>query len=75
MAPAVRTIQAWIAATGDMPVAGHVTDHLRAAQALYEGAGFRLVSIGQANWTTPGGGPVILHRYAWSHSLHDERPG
>jgi ribosomal protein S18 acetylase RimI-like enzyme len=115
------TIQAWIAATADMPVAGHVilrqpsagehsaevsrlfvvpaarrqgiaaalleaamrsaaandldlfldvTDHLRAARALYERAGFRLVSTGQADWKTPDGGPVVLHRYAWSHSRH-----
>jgi ribosomal protein S18 acetylase RimI-like enzyme len=112
-----RTLRAWVAATGDMPVAGHVilrqppggersaevsrlfavpaarrqgvasalletamrsaaaneldlfldvTDHLRAAWALYQRAGFRLVSTAQADWTTPGGRPVTLHRYAWS---------
>jgi len=118
-----RTLQAWVAATDDTPVAGHVilrqppaagrsaelsrlfvvpaarrqgvasalleaamrsaaendldlfldvTDHLRAARALYERAGFRLVSTAQADWTTPGGRPVTLHRYAWSHSLHGQ---
>jgi ribosomal protein S18 acetylase RimI-like enzyme len=112
-----RTLRAWVAATGDTPVAGHVilrqppagersaevsrlfavpaarrqgvasalletamrsaaaneldlfldvTDHLRAARALYQRAGFRLVSTAQADWTTPGGRPVTLHRYAWS---------
>ena len=117
-------LQAWVAATDDMPVAGHVilrqppaagrsaevsrlfvvpaarrqgiasallqaamrsaatngldlfldvTDDLRAARALYERAGFRLVSTAQADWTTPDGHPVTLHRYAWSHSNHDQR--
>lgn len=111
-----RTLQAWVAATDDMPLVGHVilrqppagersaevsrlfvvpaarrqgvasalleaamhsaaahdlhlfldvADHLRAARALYERAGFRLVSTTQASWTTPGGHPVTLHRYAW----------
>ena len=63
------------AAASDLDLFLDVTDDLRAAQALYAGAGFRLVSTGQANWTTPGGGPVILHRYAWSRSRHDEQPG
>jgi ribosomal protein S18 acetylase RimI-like enzyme len=116
-----RTLQAWVAATDDMPIAGHmilrqppadersaevsrlfvvpaarrqgvasalleaamrsaaandmdlfldVTDHLRAARALYERAGFRPVSTAQADWTTPDGHPVTLHRYAWSRNLH-----
>jgi ribosomal protein S18 acetylase RimI-like enzyme len=116
-----RTLQAWVAATDDAPVAGHVilrqspagepsaevsrlfvvpaarrqgvasalleaamlaaaangldlfldvTDHLRAAQALYGQAGFRLVSTTQADWATPDGHPVTLHRYAWSRD-HD----
>jgi len=122
-----RTLQAWVAATDDMPIAGHVllrqppagersaevsrlfvvpaarrqgvasalleaamrsaaandldlfldvTDHLRAARALYERAGFRLVSTAQADWATPDGRPVTLHRYAWSRSLrgHRENP-
>ena len=118
-----RTLRAWVAATGDTPVAGHVilrqppppersaevsrlfvvpaarrqgvasalleaamrsaaandldlfldvTDHLRAARALYERADFRLISTAQADWTTPDGRPVTLHRYAWSHSLHGQ---
>ena len=102
-----RTLQAWVAATDDMPIAGHVilrqppagersasalleaamrsaaandldlfldvTDHLRAARALYERAGFRLASTAQADWTTPDGRPVTLHRYAWSRSLRGQR--
>ena len=119
-----RALQAWVAVTDDMPVAGHVilrqspaaersaevsrlfvvpaarrqgvasallqaamrsaaendlglfldiTDHLRAARALYERAGFRLVSTAQADWTTQDGRPVTLHRYAWSHSFHGQR--
>jgi GNAT superfamily N-acetyltransferase len=119
-----RTLQAWVAATDDTPLAGHValrqpqaaghsaevsrlfvvpaarrqgvasalleaamraaaendldlfldvTDRLRAARALYENAGFRLVSTTQKDWTTPDGCPVTLHRYAWSHSNHDLR--
>jgi GNAT superfamily N-acetyltransferase len=43
-----------------------VTDHLRDARALYQRAGFCLVSTTEAGWTTPDGGPVTLHRYAWS---------
>jgi ribosomal protein S18 acetylase RimI-like enzyme len=112
-----RTLQAWVAVTDDMPVAGHVllrrspadersaevsrlfvapaarrqaiasalleaamrsaaandldlflevADHLRAARALYQRDGFRLVTTAQADWTTPDGRPVTLHRYAWS---------
>jgi len=112
-----RTLQAWVAAAGDIPVAGHailrqplpgessaevsrlfvvpaarrqgvasallkaamrsaatenldlfldVTDHLRAARALYQQVGFRLLSTAQADWTTPDGLPVTLHRYVWS---------
>jgi ribosomal protein S18 acetylase RimI-like enzyme len=118
-----RTLQAWVAATDDMPVVGHVilrqppadersaevsrlfvapaarrqgiasallqaamrsaaandldlfldvADHLRAARALYQRDGFRLVSTAQADWTTPDGRPVTLHRYTWSHSLHGQ---
>jgi GNAT superfamily N-acetyltransferase len=40
-----------------------VTDHLRAARALYERTGFRLASTARADWTTPDGQPVTLHRY------------
>ena len=110
-------LQAWVATTEDVPVAGHVilmrplpsarsaevsrlfvvpaarrqgvasvlletvmgvatangldlfldvTDHLRDARALYQRVGFRLMSTMEADWTTPNGGPVTLHRYAWS---------
>jgi ribosomal protein S18 acetylase RimI-like enzyme len=43
-----------------------VTDHLQAARALYERAGFRRIGTKQADWTAPGGQPVILHQYRWS---------
>jgi ribosomal protein S18 acetylase RimI-like enzyme len=115
-------VQAWIATTGELPVAGHlllrqlpsrvvevsrlyvvpaarrqgaglallgkaiewavanerdlvleVTDHLQAARALYEQAGFRLVSTGRADWTTPDGQPVTLHRYVLSRHSYSER--
>jgi ribosomal protein S18 acetylase RimI-like enzyme len=58
------------AAANDPDLFLEVTDHLRAARALYEGAGFRFVSTAQANWATPDGRPVMLHRYSWSHSRH-----
>ena len=61
------------AAANDLDLFLDVTDDLRAARALYESAGFRLVSTAQADWTTPVGHPVTLHRYAWSHSPHDQR--
>jgi ribosomal protein S18 acetylase RimI-like enzyme len=54
------------ATANDLDLFLDVTDHLRAARALYQRAGFRLVSTAQAEWTTPDGGPVTLHRYAWS---------
>jgi ribosomal protein S18 acetylase RimI-like enzyme len=108
-----RTLRAWVAATDDIPVAGHVilrqppagissaevsrlfvvpaarrqgvaaalletamgaaaenglglflevTDHLRAARSLYERAGFRLVSMAPAGWTTPDGRPGLPYR-------------
>jgi ribosomal protein S18 acetylase RimI-like enzyme len=115
-------VHAWIATTGELPVAGHlllrqlpssavevsrlyvvpaarrqgvalallrkaiewaaanerdlvleVTDHLQAARALYEQVGFRLVSTGRADWTTPDGQPVTLHRYALSRHSYSER--
>ena len=115
-------LRAWVATTGDIPVAGHVilmrplagersaaggaaevsrlfvvpaarghgvgsalletvmgaateddldlfldvTDHLRDARALYQRVGFRLMSTTEADWRTPDGGPVTLHRYAWT---------
>jgi ribosomal protein S18 acetylase RimI-like enzyme len=43
-----------------------VADHLRDARALYERAGFRRTNTKRADWTTPDGQPVTLHRYAWS---------
>jgi GNAT superfamily N-acetyltransferase len=41
-----------------------VADHLQAARALYEQVGFCLVDTKRAEWTTPDGRPVALHRYA-----------
>ena len=60
------------AAANDLDLFLDVTDHLRAAWALYEQAGFRLVSTAQADWTTPDGHPVTLHRYACSRSPHGQ---
>ena len=54
------------AAANDLDLFLDVTDHLRDARALYQRAGFRLISTAQADWTTPDGGPVTLHRYAWN---------
>ena len=53
------------ATENDLDLFLDVTDHLRDARALYQRAGFRLVSTAQADWTTPDGRPVTLHRYAW----------
>ena len=43
-----------------------VTDHLRAAQTLYERIGFGRINTKQAGWTTPDGQPVTLHQYVWT---------
>jgi ribosomal protein S18 acetylase RimI-like enzyme len=51
-----------------------VTDHLQAARALYERAGFRRLGTKRADWTTADGQPVILHQYRWS-GLPEERSG
>lgn len=40
-----------------------VTDGERSAIALYERTGWRRTGTVRADWTTPGGGPVTLHRY------------
>jgi ribosomal protein S18 acetylase RimI-like enzyme len=56
------------AADNDLDLFLDVTDDLRAARALYQRAGFRLVSTAQADWTRPDGHPITLHRYAWSRS-------
>jgi GNAT superfamily N-acetyltransferase len=54
------------ASENDLDLFLDVTDHLRDARALYRRVGFRLVSTTEADWTTPDGGPVTLHRYAWN---------
>jgi GNAT superfamily N-acetyltransferase len=54
------------AATNELDLVLEVTDHLRAARALYERAGFRRIDTKRADWTTPDGQPVTLHRYVWS---------
>ena len=53
------------AAANDLDLFLDVTDHLRDARAVYQRVGFRLMSTTEADWTTPDGGPVTLHRYAW----------
>ncbi len=63
----------WAAANGQDLVL-EVTDHLQAARALYERAGFRRLGTKPADWTAPGGLPVILHQYRWS-GLPKERSG
>jgi GNAT superfamily N-acetyltransferase len=52
------------AVANDLDLFLDVTDHLGGARALYQRAGFRLVSTRQADWTTADGDPVTLHRYA-----------
>jgi ribosomal protein S18 acetylase RimI-like enzyme len=54
------------AVANDLDLFLDVTDHLRDARALYQRAGFRLLGTTQADWATPDGRPVTLHRYAWS---------
>lgn len=54
------------AAANELGLVLEVTDHLRAARALYQRAGFRMVNTKQADWTAPDGRPVTLHQYAWS---------
>jgi GNAT superfamily N-acetyltransferase len=54
------------AAANDLDLFLDVTDHLRDARAVYQRVGFRLMSTTEADWTTPDGGPVTLHRYAWN---------
>jgi GNAT superfamily N-acetyltransferase len=49
-----------------------VTDHLRAAQALYERTGFQLAETSVAHWTTPDGQPVTVHRYDWHNASASE---
>ena len=60
------------AAANELDLFLDVTDHLEGAQALYRRAGFRLVNTTQADWTTPDGGPVTLHRYTWSRYAFGE---
>lgn len=64
------------AAANDLDLFLDVTDDLQAARALYQRAGFHLVSTAQADWTMPDGRPVTLHRYAWSRNprSHSENP-
>ena len=60
------------AVANDLDLFLDVTDHLRDARALYRRDGFRLIGTTQADWTTPDGGPVTLHRYAWSRQAPGE---
>jgi GNAT superfamily N-acetyltransferase len=56
---------AWTLAN-ELDLVLEVTDHLRAARALYERAGFRLLHTGPADWTGPDGQPVTMLRFARS---------
>jgi GNAT superfamily N-acetyltransferase len=49
-----------------------VTDHLHAAQALYERTGFQLAETSVADWTTPDGQSVTVHRYDWHNASASE---
>lgn len=61
----LRQAMRW-ATANDLDLILDVTDHLLAARALYEQIGFRPIAAARADWTTPDGQPVTLHRYAWS---------
>ena len=61
----LRQAMRW-ATANDLDLILDVTDHLLAARALYEQIGFRPIATARADWTTPDGQPVTLHRYAWS---------
>jgi GNAT superfamily N-acetyltransferase len=62
------------ATTNEQDLVLEVTDHLQGAQALYERAGFHRSATKQADWTTPNGHPVTLHRYTWSRPTHGSGP-
>jgi ribosomal protein S18 acetylase RimI-like enzyme len=57
------------AAANKMDLMLEVTDHLRAAIALYERIGFRLIATKRADWTTPDGQPVTVHQYTRSRHI------
>jgi GNAT superfamily N-acetyltransferase len=61
----LRETMHW-AAAHELDLVLDVADPLRPARALYERMEFRLVETRRAEWTTPDGQPVTLHRYAWS---------
>jgi GNAT superfamily N-acetyltransferase len=62
------------AAANELDLVLEVTDHLRAARALYERAGFRMANTTRADWTTPDGQPVTLHQYVRSRELGSAAP-
>jgi predicted N-acetyltransferase YhbS len=62
------------AATNSQDLVLEVTADLRAAQALYERAGFRNSATKQADWTTPAGHPVTLYKYGWNRPTAGSRP-
>jgi ribosomal protein S18 acetylase RimI-like enzyme len=64
----------WASANG-LDLVLDVTDELRAARALYQRAGFQLTGTTVADWTTPGGQPVTLHRYVRSYRSSSPRVG
>lgn len=61
----IQQAQDW-AADRDLDLTLWVTDHLGPARTLYANAGFTLVNSVVADWTTPDGGPVTIHRYDWA---------
>jgi ribosomal protein S18 acetylase RimI-like enzyme len=58
------------AAANELDLMLEVTDHLRAAIALYERLGFRLTDTKPAGWTAPDGQPVTLHHYVRSREIN-----
>lgn len=61
------------ATTNELDLVLEVTDHLRAARALYERAGFGMVSTKRADWAAPDGRPMTLHQYTWSYQTGNRR--
>jgi ribosomal protein S18 acetylase RimI-like enzyme len=63
------------AAANEQDLVLEVTDHLQAAWALYERAGFRRSGTQRADWTTADGQPVTLHQYCWSRPRKERSSG
>ena len=63
------------AAANEQDLVLEVTDHLQAAWALYERAGFRRAGTKRADWTTADGQPVTLRQYRWSRPRKERSSG